>query len=207
MFLDSRVTEPRNTDLIASSFQPVPPLAKPTWTVVEHVETMPSSSFASSMKFSFGLWGVNCDIKYILICSFGNIVALSVRQPSAGKCCIYTGSIPAVDRYVPGLEIYKGTRARQGCCFPVAEPWITTMTDTGTFKYSETYTVPQVPDSTWLPWSVSWTPVILVKWTKQKNFTDEGNSSRKKADQRLLTLLGLGEQKFGTYRDYAIGKC
>lgn len=118
-----------------------------------------------------------------------------------GKHCIYTGSIPAVDR------IYRGTRARQGCCFPAAESWKTTITDAGTFKSSDTHTVPQVPDSTMLPWSVSQIPVILVKWTKQKNFTDEGNSPCKKVDQRLLTLLGLGEQKFGTYRDYAFGKC
>lgn len=117
---------------------------------MDHAEAMPSPSFASS-TFSFGLWEVNCDIKYILNCSFGNTVALSVRQPSAGEALYIHRIIPAVDRCVPGLEIYKGPRARQGCCFPVTEPWITTMTDAETFKYSETHAVPQVPDSTMLP--------------------------------------------------------
>lgn len=187
-----------NTDLIASSFQPAPPLAKPTWTVVEYVEAMPSSSFASSTKFSFGLRGVNCDINSpnILNCSFGDTVALSVRQPSAGKA-LYIHRIHSCCRQ--DLQRDKG-QAR--VLFPCGR----VMDDGNDFKSSETHTVPRVPDSTMVPQSVSWTPVILAKRTKQKNFTDEGNSPHKKVDQRLLTLLGLGEQKFGTYRDYAFGK-
>lgn len=109
--------------------------------MVEQVEAMPSSSFASSTKFSFGLRGVNCDIKYILNCSFGNIVALSVRQPSAGEA-LYVHGIHSCCRQ--DLQRDKG-QAR--VLFPCGR----VMDDDNDFKSSETHTVPRVPDSTMLP--------------------------------------------------------